>query len=202
MVKALSENMKARFSDWVAQLPIPARSEIEGKLVRLDPEATFLNFNYTPSLGQLYGIADSHILHVHGSLKAAPDRLVLGHGWSPKEKGSLNKRIDFEDTDTRIIEGNYIIDKYFKATFKPTSDIILSNRSFFESLGSLERIFVMGHSMADVDLPYFEEIVRNIDASSVTWKVSYYSDLPRAQVQFSRLAIDDSLVTFARLEDF
>ena len=91
VVKALSETMKARFADWIEQLPIPARSEIEDKLVRLDPEATFINFNYTPSLGQLYGVADSHILHIHGSSKRASDGLVLGHGWSPEEKGSLNK---------------------------------------------------------------------------------------------------------------
>jgi hypothetical protein len=202
VVEALSVNMKARFADWIAQLSVPPRSEIEDKLVRLDPDATFINFNYTPSLGKLYGVADSHILHIHGSSKMASDGLVLGHGWNPKEKGSLNKRTNFEETDTREIEGNYIVDEYFKATFKPTSDIILSNRSFFESLSSLERIFVMGHSLADVDLPYFREIIRNIHASNVIWKVSYYSDLTGIQRQFSQLAVDDALVEFAHLQDF
>ena len=42
----------------------------------------------------------------------------------------------------------------------------------------------MGHSLDHVDLPYFREIIRNIHASNVIWKVSYYKDLAGTQRQF------------------
>ena len=47
----------------------------------------------------------------------------------------------------------------------------------------------------------FGEIVRNIDASYVTWKISYRSDPTDAWEKFSRLGIDMSLATFASLDD-
>jgi len=114
VVKALSVTMKARFAEWISQLPIPEASAIEGKLIHLDPNATFLNFNYTPSLARLYSVPDANILHIHGSSKDLPENLVLGHGWSPQQKGSLNTGIDFEATDPRVMRGNEIIDQYFK----------------------------------------------------------------------------------------
>lgn len=194
--------MKDRFADWIAQLAIPVRNKIERKIVHLDPAATFLNFNYTPTLEQLYNIADHQILHIHGSSKERTEGLVLGHGWSPKEKGSLNQNINLEEADTRVIEGNRIVDKYFEATFKPTDQIIIKNRKFFQDLVQVKSIFVMGHSMAEVDLPYFLEILRHINARQATWKVSYHENQAKAEEQFAKLPIDRALVEFAHLEDF
>jgi hypothetical protein len=142
VVKALSVTMKARFAEWISQLPIPEASAIEGKLIHLDPNATFLNFNYTPSLARLYSVPDANILHIHGSSKDLPENLVLGHGWSPQQKGSLNTGIDFEATDPRVMRGNEIIDQYFKTTFKPTDAVINRNQTFFRGLGLIEQIFV------------------------------------------------------------
>jgi Bacteriophage abortive infection AbiH len=202
VVKALSITMKARFADWIVQLAIPVRNKIEGKMVHLDPAAIFLNFNYTPTLEKLYNVADRQILHIHGSSKERAEALVLGHGWSPKEKGSLNQNIDLEEADIRVIEGNRIVDKYFEATFKPTDQIIFKNRKFFQGLVQVKKIFVMGHSMAEVDLPYFREILRHIDVRQATWKVSYYENQAKVEQQFAKLPIDRDLVEFARLEDF
>ena len=69
--------------------------------------------------------------------------------------------------DTRVVEGQSIIDSYFKETFKPTLQIMLANRAFFSSLTHTKEIWVMGHSLADVGRPYLEEIVRHVDVDRV-----------------------------------
>lgn len=60
----------------------------------------------------------------------------------------------------------------------------------------------MGHSLSEVDAPYLEEITKHIDATTVTWKVSYHSNPAAAQAPMSELGIDPGLISLARLIDF
>ncbi len=50
-------------------------------------------------------------------------------------------------------------------------------------------------------LPYFAEIIKNIDSSSVRWMISYHCNLTDAQAEFSKFGIDMSLAGFATLDD-
>jgi len=63
--------------------------------------------------------------------------------------------------------------KYFEKMHKPTTKIIEENKHFFESLRSLKHIFVFGHSMSDVDIPYFQKIIDSTN-KGVKWTISYY----------------------------
>jgi hypothetical protein len=101
-----------------------------------------------------------------------------------------------------VIEGQRIIDNYFKDTFKPTAQIIRNNASFFAGLSHVERIFVMGHSISTVDHPYLREVIRNIDADRVKWKISYFGDLARLRKRVEELAIASELIEYALLADF
>jgi hypothetical protein len=202
VVEAISSTMRARFADWIRQLRIPAASSFTGKPLPLDPTARYLNFNYTPTLQKAYGIADSQVLHIHGQASSSTDQLVLGHAWQRTLADSLNHGVDVEAADTRVLEGNRIVDDYFSATFKPTDKIILQQQPFFQSLRSVRRILVMGHSLSEVDAPYLEEITKHIDATTVTWKVSYHSNPAAAQAPMSELGIDPGLISVARLIDF
>lgn len=202
VVEGISVTMKARFAEWIAQLPIPGIESVRDKLVHLNMNASFLSFNYTPALGEIYGIAVENVFHIHGCASDPVSKIVLGHGWSPESKGSLNRGVNFEEADTRIVEGNHIIDRYFVATFKPTEEIIAHNQPFFAALAGVERISIMGHSLADVDLPYLLEIVRRIDARRVKWKVSYHDRPDAVRSQFAKLGIPESLVEFVRLSEF
>lgn len=202
VVEAISSTMRARFTDWIRQLLIPTANSFPGKLLPLDPTACYLNFNYTPTLQKTYGIADDQVLHIHGQASSSTDRLVLGHAWQRTPADSLNHRTDLEDADTRVLEGNTIVDDYFSATFKPTDKIIMQQQSFFQSMRSVRQILVMGHSLSEVDAPYIEEIIKHIDATAVTWKVSYHSNPATAQARMSELGIDPSLISLTRLIDF
>ena len=46
-------------------------------------------------------------------------------------------------------------------------DIIQKNAAFFNSLYDIQRIIVIGHSMAEVDMPYFEEITKHINKDCI-----------------------------------
>jgi hypothetical protein len=179
VVDALSTGLKSHFAKWIRQLKMPDPVTIPSQLLRLDTSATFLNFNYTPSLTALYG------------------------GWSPNDRGSSNAGLDLEDTDTRKAEGNRIIDRYFERTFKPTGRVIAAHQSFFGALQNIQEILVMGHSLSDVDLPYFKEIIRNVDGHNVRWRFSYHhdDDRPKFRERLDKLGVAGHLVEFARMTD-
>jgi hypothetical protein len=196
IVEAVSTRMKAAFVEWIRQLPIPLPSAVADRRLRIDPSATFLNFNYTTSLEQLYGVASGNIVPIHGDTASTPEALILGHGWAPSERKSFNDDVDHEATDTRVLEGNQVIDQYFEATFKPTMAVIARHQPFFASLASVTQIITIGHSLGDVDLPYFREIIRNIDVDKVTWKVCYHGSAHGVQQQMAKLGIDPSKIEF------
>lgn len=201
VVEIISATMRRRFAEWIRQLSIPEASSVGDGLLCLDSNARYLSFNYTQTLQHTYGIPGSQILHIHGSASNLADGLILGHGWRPTPADSLNHGLDMVEADTRVVEGNQIVDEYFSKTFKPTDQIIANQQAFFRDLKSIQRIYVMGHSLSDVDAPYLKEILENIDASSVTWQISYHSDPREAQERFSGLGIRLALASFVRLAD-
>lgn len=76
--------------------------------------------------------------------------------------------------DPRDIEGDEIIDKYFRKTFKNTSIIIKENKGYFKKLKSISKIYILGHSLSKVDYNYYKEIINNIDKAKVKWKISFF----------------------------
>jgi hypothetical protein len=201
VVKAISKTLQERFAQWVRQLPFPSLSSRNTAPLPLDPNAFYLNFNYTQTLQRTYSIPDGQILHIHGRASDPTDSLILGHGWERMASDSLNHGVEMSEADIRVVEGNEIVDGYFSATFKPTTQIIAHNQTFFSNLKAIRQIYVMGHSLAEVDAPYFDEIIKNIDSASVRWIISYHRNPTDAQAKFSKFGIDMSLASFAMLDD-
>ena len=85
VVHALSKKLLAHFTDWISQIEIPPLTELTGKLLRINSDAEFLNFNYTSTLQTLYKIPSKKILHLHGSPSGS--KIILGHGWSTSDRG-------------------------------------------------------------------------------------------------------------------
>lgn len=203
VVDAISKTLRARFGDWIRQLRIPDAPPIENLRLPIDPSASFLNFNYTRSLQHLYNVPDQNILHIHGAASDPEALLVLGHGWEPDDNlDPYRISTDPENADTRVVEGQALVDSYFKETFKPTEEIIQRYQAFFRKLATVEKILVMGHSVSEVDYPYFQEVIRNIDASRSRWKVSYFGEPTAVRKRVCDLGIDARLVEYALLVDF
>lgn len=50
------------------------------------------------------------------------------------------------------------IAKFYERIFKDTNRQINIHRGFFENLADITSVNIIGHSMSDVDLPYFQSV--------------------------------------------
>lgn len=202
IIEGLSISLKMHFGEWVQQLEIPDLASLPIPPIQLNTDAQYLTFNYTSSLTDIYKIPDSCILYIHGEAKKKED-LVLGHAWNPIEIPSLNDVPDPESMDTRVMEGNEIINSYFGHTFKDSKKIIEENADYFKSLSGLLNIYVLGHSLSHVDEAYFKEIVANVDLTKVRWVVTYYGDEEREKHRntLTNLAITEDMISFYKMDE-
>lgn len=150
-------------------------------MLPLRRDARYLTFNYTDTLQRVYGVPDTNVLHIHGAAKHVDDQLILGHGWKRSPVDSFNHGIDHEEADTRVMEGNNIIDGYFSATFKRTDRVITQHQPFFRSLSDIRTVLVMGHSLSEVDMPYLREVLNHIGTNETRWQVSFYDSSQDAE---------------------
>lgn len=196
VVDGLSRTLRSRFAEWIRGLRIPQPGSVP--LVRcVDPSARFLSFNYTPTLQRLYGVPDANVLHIHGRSSDADSDIVLGHGWARTSDEMLHGQVN-EDTDTRVAGGYQLIDDYFADTFKPTERLIECHRAQFDSFREVSEVVVLGHSLADVDAPYFHEILTRIRPSA-TWTVSCHLAPSLEQPRLEALGVPGHLTRFAPL---
>lgn len=87
-----------------------------------------------------------------------------------EEESELDENGDSNRTMFSDAEGAA---KYpFYALQKPVSETINANIKFFDSLEGFSTINVIGHSLNDIDLPYFEEIARSVKYAE--WRVYCY----------------------------
>lgn len=104
----------------------------------------------------------------------ANDKLVyLAFFLKDETKGNWRNPIRYYAVDH--IEDRLEI--YYKKNIKHCNDIIDRNLGFFESMNNLQEITVLGHSLGDVDFPYFKAIVENANNSrDLIWNFSYHND--------------------------
>lgn len=175
IVELLSKTLKEEFTNWILGLDIPDANSCSVALLPLDASARYLNFNYTNTLQKLYGIPKKQVLHIHNSASDTNPDLILGHAYRPSDIQSLNHGANLEDQDVRVTEANDILDQYFSKTYKPTKDVLLRHKDFFSGLTGTSEIYVVGHSLSEVDAPYIREIVNFTKCASPKWIVTYYN---------------------------
>ena len=201
VVESLSSKLKEHFTNWIKQLSIPNKDEVTEKLLDIKPNAMYLNFNYTNTLKKIYNVKKSNTLYIHGNSKKKQSDLILGHAWNPANIPALSED-DYERMDVRVIEGSEIINRYFHKTFKQTSKIIEDNTNYFNSLKTVSQIYILGHSLSNVDIEYFEAIIAQTDSNKVNWIVSYYNsdEMTHHQHTMNKLGIHKN-IKFIQLND-
>ena len=193
-VERLSTSLRLRFSEWIRKLPIPTPATAHKRLATLDTDAVFFTFNYTNTLVSLYGVPPERILYIHGCADRIDDGLVLGHAWHPQTRKSLNDRLDIEDIDTRLMEANGIIDRYFSTTFKHSADLMAQHWSFFDAWTDIEQVIVLGHSLSDVDAAYFMALQEQRSVAEADWLIACRSpaEWPEKQSLLTNLGVNPS----------
>lgn len=166
-----SEISKA-LGKWITQLPNGNR----GKKIKLALEnSIFISFNYTRTLEDLYNIPSDRILHIHGSVDDGT--LVFGHGL---QYSDLRKKMEeFE----KVEAGDYVYQRAKDSALstvvshkKNVSEIMNKNLQWFDNLNDITHIHIYGHSLCDVDLPYFYKVFDSCDKKKVMVEISCFDE--------------------------
>lgn len=83
MVESCTDRLKYRFHKWVRTLGLPKGHK--RRMLAIDKNAYYVNFNYTDFLETLYDIPRSRIAYLHGTKSDKIGSLVLGHGEDPQK---------------------------------------------------------------------------------------------------------------------
>lgn len=166
----LQEEITKCFIDWVKSIQIEPRT----KKVKLLQNAQYITFNYTRTLQKIYEIPESAIWHIHGS--SCDQEVIFGHNVKEEIKYNYSDGTGMPSTEQEWGEEAWRYAKLPLNQFRKKTDLIIKkNQDQFKKYRNLESIYVLGHSLADVDLPYFEIIHAN--NKKARWYVSYKKDL-------------------------
>lgn len=198
---ALSKKLKMIFTHWILTLQIPDSLTCQTPLLNLDLDARYLTFNYTDTLEKLYHVSSDKILYIHNKAIDLTSDLILGHAFNPINRSSLNQDCDLESQDTRITEAKCILDDYFSSTYKPVDRVIRRHEFYFDSLKNINKIYVLGHSLSSVDVPYFKQIVSRVANSEPDWMVTYYcdSEISDFKKTLLELGVAESKIDFIKM---
>ena len=214
IIEKLTKKLIADFNNFILNVQYPPN--IDDRKIKIFHQSQFLNFNYTDTLERYYKIGSSEICYIHNKAKQKDSKIILGHGTDPanfiekrpEPPANLNEEEleQWNDYMSDQYEYSYESAKseilsYYTKAFKNTETIINQNAEFFKRLSDIENIYVLGHSISQVDIKYFETILK-IVKSNTKWIVTYYSDFEKKKhlETLTELGIDINNLTQLKME--
>jgi len=170
------ERLREYLHEWVTCLDInvPTKTNYIQPVFDGEDDVTedmFLTFNYTLVLEDVYKIDSENICHIHSSIYNGDDELVIGHGNKDKQAQAKVKMYQAQEVYNDKKSSIYsVLANYYERTEKDVKFYMANNSYFFGSLKNVEKIYIIGHSLGEVDLPYFIEIQKNV-APTTQWIV-------------------------------
>jgi len=146
-IEELVNDITRAFNSWIRSIDVNAAQ----KLMHFTFPACFINFNYTNTLQDVYNIPDVSVLHIHGKVGR---EIFFGHG----RKIDSTRRTNESDEpwfDDALSEVAQVLENFHK----PVDEILARNRVILEGYVDVENIVVIGHSVNDIDVPYFQCIL-------------------------------------------
>lgn len=174
------EEMLRGLAEWVKTLR-PAGKYPKLPIVSLD--AHYLNFNYTRTLEDYYGIDPCQIWHIHGVAGVPWESLQLGHNFEvedplDEDEKDYNPEVFDEDRVTPVQQLNDHVRKWRK----PVQEIIQRHADFWEGLREVSKVFLLGFSLGRVDEPYIRKIAEVV-RQDVVWWCSWYGSGEDAKIR-------------------
>ncbi|MGL5149181.1 MAG: AbiH family protein [Clostridium sp.] len=198
-IKGIPEKLLENLQRWVETIELEEISKKTKYINNYYTQNIYLTFNYTRVLEEVYEIDSSDICHIHGEVG---DELVIGHlnqersvelsEEKNREEDSFFEGLDpFEEEYKMALEEfsytknhyNYKVEQlkykllieYYDKTVKVPQNHIGYNKYFFNKISKVKNIYVVGHSLGDVDIPYFEEVFKRVDQNT-RWNIFYYGE--------------------------
>lgn len=190
----LVSSIQEAFIEWIGSVEI----DTEYRINAFTPSDVFISFNYTQTLQAVYSIDNDQIFHIHGAVSENAE-LIFGHGLTITRQPELDESGDSLRTMFTDAEGNANIP--LAKLQKPVHELISQYEQFFCNLNGLQNIFVLGHSLSDVDLPYFELINQN--NPDAAWKVSFYAYDEQEKLcnQLLKVGVAIERIDFIKIDD-
>jgi Bacteriophage abortive infection AbiH len=139
------------FREWIGEIDVSDAV----KRIEFSSENRFFSFNYTSTLQRIYGIKNSQVFHIHGNIDEH-DELIFGHGKEFTEEPELDEEGNSNRTIFSDAEGASRYPLY--AFRKPVKEVLCKNKHIFESQKDVGQIIIIGHSLNDIDIPYFKKL--------------------------------------------
>lgn len=191
-------NIWPSMREWISEVDSTILSKCRKYNFNNLQDSIFLTFNYTTTLETLYNIPQDKVRHIHGCVGRDViedldlSQIIVGHGKSREEIDEILSECADEKVKDEI---KYILDKCLR---KDTDRIISENDGFFKLISNIDTIYILGHSMAAVDMPYFVKI-RDSVKKTAKWNVSIFGDEETKRRKMSELGVDPKLCKYAQI---
>lgn len=141
------------FVEWVNSIDI----SYVRPFIKLHKNAKYLTFNYTETLESIYSIPSKNVCHIHGCRLSKDDNYIFGH--------DNNRDINSYGNNLLFFEENVYLSilEYLNAFQKPINEIISGNSHFFDELRDTKLVFVLGHSLSQIDTSYFKHLLSQFE---------------------------------------
>lgn len=191
------EEMREALYDWINEIDYYDKKYKE---LPLEFDAKYLIFNYTSTLEKLYNISEKNILHIHNYVTNDINNLIFGHDRIIESSPMLDNEGNSNYPTSSFLETEGASKMLLTQFYKDTNKIINENEAFFLSLKYIKEIIVLGHSLNDIDLPYFKHIIK-IVGNDIKWKISYHYDTEYEEMKEKMKSFGViSEVTFIKME--
>ena len=149
-VDELVNDIENAFTTWTIEIDVNRAV----KFMDFPTGCKFINFNYTSTLQDIYFIPEGDVLHIHGKTQ---QNVIFGHGLgNGNQSSSMKPNYDepwFEEAYQNLAS---VTDKFHK----PVNKILKEHKVHLEQYGNVTKIVVLGHSINDIDAPYFKCILQ------------------------------------------
>lgn len=154
----LKKLTRDRFREWVKSIDVSKAKP----LLELPDTASFITFNYTPTLEHVYGVRPDKILHIHGCVLDKKELLQFG---SPD-----NNPFELR----KMLEDKYGMDDFYGATIQQGVTVACDRcadtwkniegnyealNHFLDTLAKINTVIIMGNSFDKVDKPYYRDVL-------------------------------------------
>lgn len=188
-VKEILDNMRrflyTNFKRWIGELNcnIVIRSDRKPQ-----QNHCYISFNYTQAAQIYFSAGNKNMFYLHGKANQ-PDTIVLGHaGLSEQDFQSLYTGAKFMECIGSAYGSIQIaVLDYIKDTTKKHDVIIRKLKLWIRKnkrfrFNKIKEVYILGHSMSDVDKPYFNYLSQHLNKKCV-WKISSYDEKDTANIR-------------------
>lgn len=196
------EKLTTYLKEWIEVV----NQELDGmnrrtSLINESHQDIFMNFNYTTTLEDIYNISRLNVLHIHGVIDS-DNELVLGHSNSSRINYFNEKYTDYQNRfDEQSAPIYNVLTDYCSKTYKDVNNYI--HKLFSLNFDAVERVIIIGHSLGDVDLPYFEEVKERVNGDTA-WHVYYYDEnhIEMFKDKLTQIGIIEQYIEFIHCDRF